>query len=232
MELRKFSGGAKFTPWEQFPDLPKAFDDTVRRFVEDERGIEVAKGLENLGALGALWGQEAAEKELAPAEAAAGERDEEGGGAGNHFDGQAGFEDGAQDAIAGIGEERRTGIADQGHTVTTPDRLDEFDGTSCLIVLVIADGAHGNAEVLQEFASVTGIFTGNHGGFAKNAEGAQRDVLKVADGRGNDAQYAGHGRFSSCNTESEFFLRQANSYRTKRDGRRRLFSRRERGEQR
>lgn len=44
----------------------------------------------------------------------------------------------------------------------------------------------------EQLAGTTGVLGGDDVGLAQDAQGAQRDVLHVADGRADDEEFAGH----------------------------------------
>ena len=61
------------------------------------------------------------------------------------------------------------------------------------IVLVIADhGLIDDFKVCQQFAGLPGVFAGDQIGFAQHAQGAQRDVFQIADGRRDKVERSRH----------------------------------------
>ena len=71
-------------------------------FVEHERGFDGSPLLENFAALPLPGGEEAGVAEGVGGESGAGQGGEDGGGTGEWHDGDAGFEGGLDDAIAGV----------------------------------------------------------------------------------------------------------------------------------
>ncbi len=76
-------------------------------------------------------------------------------------------------------------VGHQGQAQSALEIHDQFRSAGHLVVLVIADGAGGNAIMAQELFCLAGVLAGNQIGFLQNAQGAERNVLKVADWGGD-----------------------------------------------
>ena len=63
-----------------------------------------------------------------------------------------------------------------------------MSGASGFIVLVIADGAFSDGEVVQQLLCVPRIFAGNQVNFFQDPQGSQGDVFEVADRRSHHVQ--------------------------------------------
>ena len=57
-------------------------------------------------------------------------------------------------------------------------------------MLVIADERFANFVMVEEFLGVARVFAGDLVDFFEDAEGAERDVLEIADGGANEVQAA------------------------------------------
>ena len=98
------------------------------------------------------------------------------------------------EAIAWIAHERHAGVTDEGDFGALLHGEDEFRGAGHFVVLVIADERFADFVVGEEFLRVTGVLAGDLVGFFENAEGAEGDVLEVADGGADEVEAAGGGR--------------------------------------
>ena len=71
----------------------------------------------------------------------------------------------------------------------------QFNQPSCPCVLVVGMETHEpgrDPEVAEEVPGPARILGGHEGDFPKNAQGAEGDVVEVADRRGDDEQRTGH----------------------------------------
>ena len=68
--------------------------------------------------------------------------------------------------------------------------FDDFLAAPGLVELEIAQQRFGDAEMLQQLAGVARVLGGDDVALAQHAQRAQRDVLKIADGRGNEVKRA------------------------------------------
>src|SRR5262249_34912446 len=142
-------------------------------------------------ALAAARRQKAAHVEFVSRQAARGKRSDGGGGAGNRDHWNAVLDGKAHDAVAGIGDGRRSGVADQGNGGPPGEPLHQFGGALALVVLVVAERGSRDAVVVEQAASVARIFAGDHLGGAQHTQRPQRDVFQGADGSGDDVETGG-----------------------------------------
>jgi hypothetical protein len=112
--------------------------------------------------------------------------------------------------MAGIGDERHAGVADESDFRALLEGEDEFGGASQFIVFVIADEWFANVVVGEEFLSVAGIFAGDLIHFLEDAKRAKGDVLEIADGGSNKIKTTGGRsglrRWILCRHEKESSL--------------------------
>jgi putative FmdB family regulatory protein len=95
------------------------------------------------------------------------------------------------ETVAGVGDERHAGVADEGDFRALLEGQDEFGGTSQFIVLMVADKRLTNVVVGKELLGVTSIFAGDLVHFLEDAEGAEGDVFEIADGGADEIEAAG-----------------------------------------
>ena len=91
-------------------------------------------------------------------------------------------------AMPGIGQHRRAGIAHQRDARALFEQRDQLDGALLFVVFVIAQHAFGDFIVGQQLVRMAGIFAGNQGHLAQHAQRAKRDVFQVTDRRGHQVQ--------------------------------------------
>ncbi len=94
------------------------------------------------------------------------------------------------EAVAGIGNERHPGVADQGDFRALLEGDNQFRRACDLIVFVVADEWLVNVVVSQKFLRMARVFAGNLIDFFEDAQGSQSDVFEIADGRANKIEAA------------------------------------------
>ncbi len=94
------------------------------------------------------------------------------------------------ETVAGIGDEGHAGITDESDGGAAFHGKHEFGSASDFVVVVITDEGFLNFKMIEQFQSVASIFAGDLIDFLEDAEGAQGDVLKIADGSGNEIEAA------------------------------------------
>jgi hypothetical protein len=68
---------------------------------------------------------------------------------------------------------------------------EEFFGAGAFVVQVVADGGGCDAEVVEKLLGLARVLAGDAIGGAQDAEGAEGDVLEVADGGGDEIEARG-----------------------------------------
>ena len=86
-------------------------------------------------------------------------------------------------AVSGIGNSGHARVGDQRDTRALLHFLHQFGGLRHLVVLVIAGGAGRDGVVIEQLLRLARVFAGDDVDFLQNAQGAQRDVFEIADGR-------------------------------------------------
>ncbi|MFM1944056.1 MAG: hypothetical protein RI897_3038 [Verrucomicrobiota bacterium] len=160
-------------------------------FVERERSRKCAERFEAGAALPGFMGEETDEVEFVGGEAAGGEGGDDGAGTGDGFDAEAGLEDGADDAFAGVADSGGSGVGDERDGFAL---LQELEDLFCALVFVETKGAEegfADAEVFQEEAGVAGILCGDAVAVLEDAEGACGDVFQITDGGGDEVESSG-----------------------------------------
>jgi hypothetical protein len=171
-------------------------DDSVRGFEEDAGFAGFEGGGEGAAALAGFHGKEAAEAEGVAGKTGADERGDDGGGAGQDFEGRVGFEAGLDEAVAGVRDAGHAGIADDGDGFPGACGGDKFGRAAGFVVLVERnERLAGNAVVGEQRGGVARVLAGDAIGGFQDLEGAQGDVAEVPDGGGDDDDAAGgvHG---------------------------------------
>ena len=164
--------------------------DAVRRFVENHGALFDAEVFEGAAAFATARGKKSHKKKFLVRQAGGGKRGEQRRRAGNRHDGNV--------VANGQGDEAMTGVTDQGHARIADESdgravfhgQDEFGGAGELVVFVIADQGLVNVVVIQKLQGVARIFAGDVVHLLEDAEGAEGDVLQVADGRGYQIEAA------------------------------------------
>jgi len=93
-------------------------------------------------------------------------------------------------AMAGIGNQRHAGVADECDFRALFERDEQFGRARHLVVLVVADERFANFVVAEKLLGVARVFAGDLVDFLEDAQGAEGDVLQIADGRANKVQAA------------------------------------------
>lgn len=192
MELGDFAGEAGGTFAEDFKGVGDGFGDAMGSFVKDESAIFKAEAFEGAAAFASACGEKADEEELFVGQAGSGESREKRGWSGDGDDGDLVAIAESDESIAGIADERRAGVTDEGDFGALLHGDDEFGGASEFVVLVVGDEGLADFVVGEEFLGVAGVFAGDFVGLFEDAEGAEGDVLEVAD-RGADEVEAAAG---------------------------------------
>jgi len=92
--------------------------------------------------------------------------------------------------VAGIGHQRHPRVAHQRDFRALLDRDDQFRGARQFIVFVVADQRLVNVVVREKLLRMSRVLAGDLVDFLQDAQGAQRDVFEIADGRANEIKAA------------------------------------------
>ena len=84
-------------------------------------------------------------------------------------------------------------VADDGDARARLERGGKLDGAGGLIVLVVADGGRADTEVVEQLLRLARVLAGDAVDRAQDAQGAQGDVLQIADGRGDEVEARSEG---------------------------------------
>jgi hypothetical protein len=193
VELGDFAGEAGRAIAENFNGVGDAFLHAVGRFVKNDGAILDAEAFESAMAFAGARGEEADEEELFIGQAGRGERREERGGAGYGNNRNLVAKAESDQAVAGVGDQRHARIADQSDFRALLESDEKFRRARHLVVLVIAHKRLRDFVVIQELLRVAGVFAGDLAGFAQDAQGAQGDVFKIADGRSDEIKASAFG---------------------------------------
>jgi len=190
VEFGDFSRDAGSAVAENFAGVGDTLGDAVRGFVKNDGAILDAQALEGATAFPTAIGEKADEKEFFVRQAAGGERRKKRGRSGDGDHGDMMAEAKSDEAMAGIGNQRHAGVADESDFRALFERDEQFGGARQLVVFVVADERLANFVVSEELLRVACVFAGDLVDLFEDAQGAERDVFQIADGRANEIQAA------------------------------------------
>ena len=90
--------------------------------------------------------------------------------------------------LARIGDGGRSRIGDQGAGLPVLEAFDDLRAALAAVVLVIRDHWLGDAEISEQTGGIAGIFCRNKVNAGQHFDGAQRKIVQVSDGSGNQIQ--------------------------------------------
>ena len=114
-----------------------------------------------------------------------------GGGSGHRHHGNARFARFLDEKEAGIRDTGRAGIRDERYRDAIHELPDDGCALGRFVVLEVARHGHVDAEVGQQRARTSSVLAGDEAYLLQDPEGAQGDVLEVADGGGDDVEGTG-----------------------------------------
>jgi hypothetical protein len=190
VDFGDFTGKAGGTVTEDFVGGGDGFRDAVRGFVEDKGAVFEAESFEGALAFTCAGGEKADEEEFIVRQPGGGERRQESGRARYGNDGDLVTRAESDEAIARVADERHASVANERDFGTLLHGNDEFRRASHFIVLVITDEGFLDFVMREQLLRVAGVFAGDLVSFFENAEGAERDVLEIADGSADEIEAA------------------------------------------
>jgi len=193
VQLRGLAAEERVAVSEKLHHVRKAVHDAHRGLVEHERRPLPGQPLEDAAARTRAGRQEADEEKTVGREA--GDRQGQGRGAraGHRHDRQAFLPGVAHEAIARVGDSRRAGIGDEGDVAAGPQGAEDPLPLPPLVLLEVGGRGGCDGVGAQENAGPACVLAGHEGGLAQHAQGAQGEVLQVADRRRDDEERAGTG---------------------------------------
>ena len=176
------------------------FDNTVRGFVENLRARRSPDRLQRCPPLATLRRKKSAEAERIRGQTARHQRRQKRRRARNRHHRHMMADGQRNQAEPRVRNSRHARIGHQRDACSLLHFLDEFGRARHLIVFVVTDGASRNAVVVEQLLRPACVFARDKIRFLENAQSAQRDVLQVADGRGDEikrrTRREGRGRAS------------------------------------
>jgi hypothetical protein len=204
VEFGEFAGDddSQFRSPDGF-EIGEGFENAVRCFVEDQGSWRCAfvcagrlgEGFEASPASAGFFGQEAEELELSGRKAGGYEGADGGVGSGDGIDRDACGDGGLGEPSAGVADTGHAGVRDYGDALTGLEGGDQFNRALALVVLMQAYGGGGDFEVVEQLLGLACVFAGDAVGRAQDAQGAEGDVLKVADRRADEIETGGEFEF-------------------------------------
>ena len=162
----------------------------VRRFIEDERFPSRGDFGEKIAALRRRARQKAHKGEAPRVESRTDERRERGVRAGQGRYGDSCVYGQSGEVAARVGDAGKPRIADTDEVVSCEQEFHEARSLLKLVVLMVAEEARVDVVACEKLARVACIFGRNQRHFLENPHGAQRHVLKIADGRRREVERA------------------------------------------
>jgi putative FmdB family regulatory protein len=191
VELGDFAGQARGTVAENLAGVGDGFGDAVRRFVENERAVFDAQAFERAASLPAAGRKETDEEKFFVRQARSGKGSQQCGWAGDRYDGNVVAEAESDQAMARVGDEWHSGVADESDFRALFQREHQFGRPGQFVVFVVADERFVNVVVGEELLGVARILARDLVYFLEDAQGAKRDVLEIADRRSDKIEAAG-----------------------------------------
>ena len=173
-------------------DLQKGregFFEPMGRLEKNGGFISVGGFGEFAGAATAFHRQKSSEEKPVAGKPRADESSRDGGGARQNNDRKVALDAGFDQAVAGIGNARHSGVGDQSDMGASGNAVGQFSAAGGLIVPVQAYEWLFNTEMLEEQTAVARVLGGDKISGFQRLHGTESDVLAVADGCWNDAQH-------------------------------------------
>lgn len=147
-DFARQAGGTVAKDFARFGD---DFVDAVGRFVKDDGAVFDAEALDGAFSFATAGRQKTDKKKFFIRQTGSGKRGEQSAGTGNGNNRNFVAETKRDEAMAGVGNERHTGIADEGDFGALFHGKDEFGGAGHFIVLVVADERLLNIVMIEKF---------------------------------------------------------------------------------
>ena len=164
----------------------------MRRLIENQGGFFAGQRLQGLGPLARLGWQKPAEVEGVGGQPGSRQRGQHRRGARHGLHRDAAFNGRPHQAVARVGDQRRTRIGHQRHHRARAQARRQLLAAPGLVVVVVADGRLGDTIVVQQLAGLPGVLAGDEVGLLERAHRAIGDVFQVSDGGGDQVEQAGH----------------------------------------
>ena len=175
-------------------EFAQQFFDAIRRFIEHQRADDSLERFQFVPPLAGFVRQKTDEVEFVRRQATGGERRDQCARPRHRFDAEARRNRRLDYTFAGIADAGTAGIRDQRDFFAAPETFDDFLAASGFVELKIAEQRFGDAEMLQQSPGVARVLGGGDVALAQHAQRAQRDVLEVANGRGDEVKRPGYER--------------------------------------
>ena len=113
---------------------------------------------------------------------------EHGGGTGEDLIGDGFLDTALDETVAGIRNAGHSCIGDDGDVFAVAHALEELGNAADLVVLVERDERFLDAVVLEQWRGMAGVLAGDAVGLEQGLQGAQGDVIPMADGRRDERE--------------------------------------------
>ncbi len=159
-----------------------------RRLEEDQAGPQRGELGERAAAGRLAWRQESPEEEAVAGQAGQHQGSQHRRSARRDADRDTGGDRFAHQLVAGIGDQRHAGVADQRDALALGQARQQLRAHARGIVLVIGLQRRPDAVEGEQLAGDPGVLAGDQVDACQERQRAQRDVVAVADRRGHDDQ--------------------------------------------
>ena len=183
VEFSDFAGQAGRAISKNGQGIGDRIGDAMRRFVEDDGALFNAQMLKGATALATARGKKSYKKKFLIGQTGGGKSGKQRGRARDRHDRDVVANGESDEAMAGVGDERHACIADERDGRAVFHGQDEFGSAGDLVVFVVADQRLADVVMIQELQGVASIFAGDLIHFFQDAQGAEGDVLQIADWR-------------------------------------------------
>ena len=173
-------------------DIVQSFQYPVRRFIENQRRWISLHLFQRLPALRFLSRKKAAEEERVRRQSGCAQRADQRRCPRDRRHRYAMRPRLRHQPITRIGDQRRAGVRYQRDVLASLQLAQQLFRASLLVVFVIAHQRLRNAVAVQQLARLPRVLARDLVHFPKNAQGAQRDVLQVADRGRDDVECSAH----------------------------------------
>ncbi len=171
MQLGDFSRDAGAAVAKHLARVCDTFRDTVWRFIKNDGAVLDAQAFEGAAPFGSARGQKADEEKFFVGQARSRKGSQERGRTGNRNDRNVVAQAKRNEAVAGIGNERHSRVADQRDFRALLHGDNQFRGARHLIVFMVADERLVNVVVSEQLLRVARVFAGDLINFFEDAKG-------------------------------------------------------------
>lgn len=178
--------------------------DAVGGFVENPGPGHVFETVEFPPALARFVGEIADEVEFGGRQTAGGKSRDQGTRARDGLDAETGGARGAHDTFARVANAGAAGIGNERDALALAQAFEDFTGSARFVEAEVTQERFVKLEMLEQSGGVAGVFGGDDVTLFEGAQGAERDVLEIANRGGHEVKRSGDQRRWFGRAHSEF----------------------------